>query len=256
MPEKFNAARRVKNILERTRGIPDSEATMDVWANALRVTAELDEEWADHFETIRLLGLLRQQVKHVEAEVQAFGLSPESYGITFQKLDTVIVVHNLSAQWGTYGAHITDEVLRQLDIFSQLSSIDEPVVPNPDLGELNNDLLEFRSDIVGSEVDDRLKAFVLTQIDTIRRGIRDYPIRGEEAIKVGDAAVFATAASERDLIREHQDEEVMRKTGGFWDRFRKLKPSVVINLDPARMLTDVDPQKVLEAGSDIIDKLQ
>jgi hypothetical protein len=70
--------------------------------------------------------------------------------------------------------------------------------------------------------DDRLRAFVVKQIRIILQGIREYPIRGEDAIRDGDATLLATFLSNHEVIREHKGEEVVEKTMGFWERWTKF----------------------------------
>ena len=251
MAEKFNTARRVRNIVFTAKGQPTGATTLAAWGSTFQ-TLDLPNA---QFETYRLLEMLTNQVDSLAREVEGFGLDQSDYQVTFSNLNSILMVTNLDTQWQNYQRYITDVVIRQLGIFAQMSQIDEPVVPLEDFGQLKQDLLDFRDQVIGSAIDDRLKAFVLQQIETILRAIREYPIRGVEAIKDGDKAVVATALSEHELLQEHKGEEVVEKTATFWDRLRKFAPKVVINLDPTRMLTDVDPQKMLEAGSDVIDKL-
>lgn len=254
MPEKYNAARRVRNILERAKGASPDATTLNAWTIVLGTKGPEPEH--NQFETLRLLGLVNEQINQVRAEVNRLSLSKSDYEGTFINLSNIVTIGNFLVPWRTYQGHITDETLKQLGIFSQLSVVDEPVVPVEDFSTLKAELLNFREEVLHNITDDRLQAFVLKQIDIILRGVREYPIRGAAAIKDGDAAVVALAISESELIKEHQGNENLEKTSRTWKRFRQLMPRVVINLDPTKWLAGTDAQKMIEASNDIIDKLQ
>jgi hypothetical protein len=247
MPEKFNAARRVRNILTTARAQKDNDTTLSAWAT-----------------TFGILEMLMEQVDNLAREVEGFGLDQSDYQVTFDSLYTILKVTNLDNPWQYSKRYITDEVMRQLGMFAQWSHKDEPVVPVEDIAQLKEDLQRFQHEVLQGDIDERLRAFVLKQIRTMLRARREYPIRGEEAIKDGDTTLLATFISEHELIREHKEEEVVEETMSMWERMTNLLPWGNFGINLARMLmdVDVDPQKAIEAGSkaieagsDVIDKL-
>lgn len=260
MPEKFNAARRVRNILTTARKQDEHANTLSAWATTFRILDLPNYQ----FETFRLLEMLMEQVDNLAREVEGFGLDQSDYQVTFDSLYNILKVTNLDNPWQYYQRYITDEVMRQLGMFAQWSHIDEPVVPVEDIAQLKEDLQRFQHEVLQGDIDERLRAFVLKQIRTILGALREYPIRGEEAIKDGDTTLLATFISEHELIREHKGEEVVEETMSMWERMTNLLPWGNFGINLARMLmdVDVDPQKAIEAGSkaieagsDVIDKL-
>jgi hypothetical protein len=121
--------------------------------------------------------------------------------VTFANIERVVGAMNFEAQWREYRSNITDEVLRQLGIFSDISPVDEQAVPAEDIEKLKQDLDLFLGEVMDNVTDDRLRAFVVKQIHTILQAIKEYPIRGAEAIRDGDAAVVATALSEHEVVQ-------------------------------------------------------
>jgi hypothetical protein len=260
MPEKFNAARRVRNILSTARKQDEKGSTLNAWGSTFQ-TLDLPNP---QFETFRLLQLLIEQVDNLAIEVEDFGLDRSDYQVTFNSLYNILKITNLDTPWQHYQRNITDEVIRQLGMFAQWSQIDEPMVPVEDIAQLKEDLQRFQHEVLQSDIDERLRAFVLKQIRTILGALREYPIRGEEAIEDGDTTLLATFISEHELLREHKGEEVVEETMSMWERMTNLLPwgNFFINLARILMDADVDPQKAIEAGSkaieagrDIVDKL-
>jgi hypothetical protein len=64
MPEKFNAARRVRNILANAKEQREDNQTLGMWAYIFDVRDQRHTQFGDtKFEIIRLLGLLNEQVE-------------------------------------------------------------------------------------------------------------------------------------------------------------------------------------------------
>jgi hypothetical protein len=253
MPEKFNAARRVRNILQAARSVqnPDQSA-LSAWSKVLGTERE---PGTSLFETVRLLGLLTKEAEKVQLELAQMELDKDDYTHTFQFVFAVTMVTNLDVPWGQLVQQITPETLHQLGLFAQFSTVDEQVVPAEDLANLKQDLDAFLAEVMDNVTDDRLRAFVVKQIRIILRAIREYPIRGAEAIKDGDADFLGTIVSEYEFVREHKGEEVVKKTISFRERMRELVPWVNLGINLSRLLTSGEAQKMLEEGSDVINKL-
>ena len=139
MPEKFNAARRVRNILSTARAQNEHGNTLSAWGTTFQI---LDVP-SYQYETFRLLKLLTEQVDNLAREVEGFGLDQSDYQVTFDNLHNILEVTNLDAAWSGYKRYITDEVIRQLGLFSQMSPVDEQGVPEEDLANLKQDLDAF-----------------------------------------------------------------------------------------------------------------
>jgi hypothetical protein len=82
MPEKFNAARRVRNILSTARERDEKGSTLNAWGSTFQ-TLDLPNP---QFETFRLLQLLIEQVDNLAIEVEDFGLDRSDYQVTFNSL--------------------------------------------------------------------------------------------------------------------------------------------------------------------------
>jgi hypothetical protein len=251
MPEKFNAARRVRNILSTARKQDEGGNTLNAWGSTFQ-TLDLPNP---QFETFRLLQMLMEQVDNLAKEVEGFGLDQSDYQVTFNSLYNILKVTNLDTTWQHYQRNITNEVIRQLGMFAQWSHIDEPVVPAEDIAQLKEDIQRFQHEVLQGDIDERLRAFVLKQIRTMLRALREYPIKGEEAIKDGDADFLGTLVSEYEYVREHKDEEVVKKTITFRERMTELVAWMNLGFNVERLLTSGPVQKMLEAAGDNIDKL-
>ncbi len=178
MPEKFNAARRVRNILELAREQPQATPTIQVWSFVFNITDHRYTEFGDtRFEALRLLGLLNEQVQRVKFEVAQRGVAQSDTSAAFQRIEAVVTSFNFDVPWEQYRTQITDETLWQLGIFSAMSLEDEQVVPAEDFVKLKQDLEAFLAEVMDNVTDERLLAFVLKQIRTILQALRDYPIR-------------------------------------------------------------------------------
>src|SRR5215211_3466234 len=181
MPEKFNAARRVRNILSTARAQNEHDSTLSAWGTTFQILDVPDYQ----YETFRLLKLLTEQVDNLAREVEGFDLDQSDYQVTFDNLQNILKVTNLDAEWSNHKRYITDEVIRQVGLFSQMSPVDEQVVPAENFEDLKQDLDAFLAEVMDNVTDDRLRAFVVKQTRIILQGIREYPIRGEDAIRDG-----------------------------------------------------------------------
>lgn len=256
MPEKFNAARRVRNILERAQRQQQSTPTIEVWSNVFDITDHRYTGFGDtRFEALRCLGLLNEQVQRVKSEVAQRGVAQSDSAEAFKRIEAVVAAFNFDVPWEQYRTQITSEALSQLGIFSAMSPEDEQVVPAEAFENLKQDLDAFLAEVMNNVTDDRLRAFVVKQIRIILRAIREYPIRGAEAIKDGDADFLGTIVSEYDFVREHKGEEVVKKTISFRERMRELLPWLNLGINVSRLLTSGPAQKMLEGGAEVLEHL-
>ena len=251
MPEKFNAARRVRNILDRAKQQQRATPTIEVWSFVFDIRDHRYTEFEDtRFEALRCLGLLNEQVQRVKSEVAQLGVAQSDSAEAFQRIVAVVAALNFEVPWEQYRTQITSEALSHLGIYSAMSTEDEQVVPAEDLENLKQDLDAFLAEVMDNVTDERLRAFVVKQIRIILRAIREYPIRGEEAIKDGDAEFLGTIVSEYEVVREHEGEEVVQKTITFRERMRELLPWLNLSINLSRLLTSREAQKMLESASD------
>jgi hypothetical protein len=256
MAEKFNAARRVRNILERAQHQQQSTPTIEVWSFVFDITDHRYTGFGDtRFEALRCLGLLNEQVQRVKSEVAQLGVAQSDSAEAFERIEAVVASFNFDVPWEQYRTQITSDALSHLGIYSAMSTEDEQVVPAEDLENLKQDLDAFLAEVMDNVTDDRLRAFVVKQIRIILRAIREYPIRGEEAIRDGDAEFLGRLISEFEFVREHKEEEVVKKTVTFRERMRELVSWINLGFNVERLLTSSTAQKMLESASDKIDKL-
>src|SRR5215217_6045587 len=172
MPEKFNAARRVRNILEGAQRQQQSTPTIEVWSNIFDITDHRYTGFGDtRFEALRCLGLLNEQVERVKSEVAQLGVAQSDSAEAFERIEAIVASFNFDVPWEQYRTQITNEALSKLGIFSAMSPEDEQVVPAEDFENLKQDLDAFLAEVMDNVTDDRLRAFVVKQIRIILRAI-------------------------------------------------------------------------------------
>lgn len=248
---KFNAARRVRNVLEKARAYGDNQKTYEVWDGVFG-TQHLTRS---AFENTRLLHLLHEQVDTVQHDISRAGFDVEDYTPVIREIRKVITVPNFGAEWRVYKASITPEVIRQLGLFAQSLSTDEARIPNGDIARILRVTKRYYQELSAEEFDPRLKRFLQRQSNNVEQALREYPIRGDEAVKDGDARIFGEAVADAPLLTEYEAEERVSRADRIWRLLKKLKPSVVINISPAQVLSGDTVQKALEVAEKNLDNL-
>ena len=120
MPTNSNPALRIDRILARASKQARDKSTLDAWAATFGVS---DVDFMDHqFETVRLLGLLKDELTLVRAQMRETGtLDEDSYSFTFLTALQAVDISSLASPWEGLKRNLTAKALRMLKICSELT---------------------------------------------------------------------------------------------------------------------------------------
>jgi len=90
----------------------------------------------------------------------------------------------------------------------------EPVISEDELQEVLQDVTSLFDDVKTSEIDLDLKAFILDGLESIRRGIYEFRIRGPERLKEAVAEIIGDFAVNHPKVQTPEDQD-------GWDKFNK-----------------------------------
>ena len=225
---------------------------MEASRPALRAWGEVFGTTDNRFETVRMLGLLNDEVGLALSQMKtgAPSLSDDVYLPAFADISQTLNLEQLGVAWGNFRPLISEETLRQLKMCYELTpNQEEPVNPD-ELAQLSSDLEDFAANVLGSSLPNEVKTFVLKQISLIRAAIREYGVVGIRAFRTAIGMSLVELDANRDLIEQHQDEPEVRTLGSLLGRVFSLAERFNTLASAVEAGT-----KILELGGDISDKL-
>jgi len=112
----------------------------------------------------------------------------------------------------------------------------ESVVNEEELTEILQEVSTLFDDVRQSNLDSELQTFILDGLESIRRGIFEYRIRGPQRLKEVLAEIIGSLAMNRDIVRAAGDDETV---GRFEKAFYRLAAAVSFASDSIGLLTAV-----------------
>jgi hypothetical protein len=160
----------------------------------------------------RLLGFLSAEADEVARLLKTLGELGhyETYIESLPSIKKTVEIEGFTAPWPTF----RDNLIRHQDLISLRhcafvlsSQYSEKTVPEDDLKEWLERVNKLYEEVDGSDMDARLKVLILSSLERIRRGIREYKVRGIKALR---DAVFDAWATGSEQKNEELEEAVER----------------------------------------------
>jgi hypothetical protein len=196
MPERFNAAHRLDQILREAQALPQNVSTVEAWTQVFRITGPDPPSAA--VEAARMVGLLREQTNEVHRDMRNTAVRQQRYEGAFTDVLNALEVQNLSAQWGNFQQYLRPEVLDAISWCADILPTEEDAIDSEDLTRFQDEVGQFEDRIAGSDLPDYVKSLVLQQVSIIEQAIREYPITGARAFGRGYVNSFVNAAENID----------------------------------------------------------
>jgi hypothetical protein len=183
-----NPARRLEAAIAAANavGSAGSQArVVDVWAVALKIT-EAQDSPKRYVEVVNHLAELLDELDKVEAWLRNHtAIQPVRYESQFGRLRGALSPAKFHETWATvqkyFGPDVVSSLLGQ---YADTMGDWEDAASTTELEELLAQVSELESSVRESdEVSSEVRSFVLSQLDAIRKAIRDYPWQGITAIK-------------------------------------------------------------------------
>ncbi|MNX95281.1 hypothetical protein D3C86_1275500 [compost metagenome] len=211
-----NAAGRLLDILIRGRELPTNVAMYENWAHLLSVPKN---DKALLLQRVGRVMELPSQIK--DSLINIPEIRHEAYLRWAPKVEEAFSIINLDIHWSNFIQRIDDSVLFSLEMCEDTIQRYFPEKPakNNDLNELLSAIDDLLSDVREDEtINERLKAFILVHLLTIKHAIEEYEICGLEPIEraiestIGGAVMHSEARPRMDSIAPLKR---------FWDIFTK-----------------------------------
>ena len=141
----------------------------------------------------------------------------------FPRLEYAISPARLSDNFASAMAEISDSDLVIIEFCSELLSKNffEKLIDEPLLKELLNEIHQLYERIKQSDISLNLKEVLLDLLETMRRAIHEYRIRGIKGFEDGLAKILGKLILNRDLIQNSNSDEV-KEVGQLWNKFVSL----------------------------------
>lgn len=171
--EHYNAAQRLYEILLKMKGQDPKLPTYKVYLNAL----EIKGNKSDAIMAAYNIAQLADEVKH------AIESNSKISDFQINKLKTIFI-HckelNLEAPWVNYIKRLSPEAMTSLESYGLFfeEAFPEKKLPKDEYDKISKEINELFSELSESEIDDDLKKVLLCIIETARRCLSEYKIKG------------------------------------------------------------------------------
>jgi hypothetical protein len=208
MPAINNPAGRLYGILAEARKSQDGAHIRQVWGTIFGV---------DPSDTPRVLSLVIQLMDLVgdtrECIEAMENIDKETYLKPIQDVEKAFSVANLDAPWSHFKGHISDSTMLGLAFCSDTLSraAREEVVDQAALDELKADVEAMIDDILKLDIEPTLRAVILDHLESIRRAIVEYRIRGTKGLRQALDSGIGSLLRHRDELKKSDNQTLVSR---------------------------------------------
>lgn len=216
-PTKNNSASRSRWLLLNARHQQDDVKTVDAWREVLTY-GEGDD--LDSFEIIRLVELLRSEIKKTERELSKEGVPEEKYRLHIDKAYQATALENVNAPWKNFKQHITGELLVCFSFAEFIITDDEPEFDEDEIEKIRMLIGELEASLNEGSFKPELMDFVNDQIGLLKRGLHDLSIRGSKALQKCYVDGLSEVIEHAEIIQENHDTAPVEKLRSLWEQMK------------------------------------
>lgn len=210
---KNNPAGRLHDLLRVAQVQPATLQARNAWAVVFGVevgdTAALLQMLAD---LICLVSETKKSIERIEDVDHNIYLKP------FKKIEEFLTQVNLDARWEKWKNQLDEPTLYGLqfaaDKLSRVSGCTS--ITEDEIDEIRKELEEFVTSILQSDLPQGLKALLLGNLESIRRALLAYRVRGVEGIEGELERAIGSLVLHKEEIPPEGDKSLART---FWERF-------------------------------------
>jgi hypothetical protein len=171
-------------------------------------------------------------------EVEDAGHDPSS---EVKALDQAIQTGHLGERWSNVTQQINSEHRRALEIYASLLDVKAPEqIPEEELKELKNSLLEVRKEVEESDIPTWVVRYVNRQIDSILKAIREYRVIGHKAFTTALREIVQEESRHRasDHVPEELEEQEREQARSILEKLREAEQQLAVWLETAQIDKD------------------
>ncbi|NOI85013.1 hypothetical protein [Vibrio sp. 99K-1] len=246
MEHKNNSATRAFNLLSKARTHQENSVTVTVWKSVLTQS----NEPMDSFEVIRLVNLLRSEIKNIERKLIKAGVPQNIYVAHFNSAYNATSIESMNATWSNFKKKITNELLLCLKFSEFIIEENEVDFDEQSIQQIINLIDELKTSLNESTVDAELVHFVSEQIKLLERGLHDVKIRGSKAIQKCYVDGLGEIVENADLIDENKEQPIVQLLHKAWGQVQGATEKA------AQLNKSADTwAKLIDRGSEVMDHL-
>jgi hypothetical protein len=98
----------------------------------------------------------------------------------------------------------------------------EPIIDEAELQGVLEDVNALFDEVKAGDIDPDLKSFILDGLESIRRGIYEFRIRGPLRLKEAIADILASVIMNHEVVRDAEEEESLQKFNKAFSRFAAI----------------------------------
>lgn len=242
----FNSCYRVFAVLSEARLESDNIATLAAWSNAFGIT---ETDYLDNrFYTLRMLDLLDREKELARLQVESnLSIASDELEATFQAASNAMDISYLGNPWSGSKRHLTDEMLRNLRVFSRKLPEDSEMVNEYELRQVRYELEKFAKHVQENIEDSDLKAFLLEQITIIRKAFLEYHVIGVKAFRDASGNFFTEAQNpvNRKVVEDNKNSEELKKLKSLWTMCLQLYATY-------NALESTGAKQAIESGVEVV----
>lgn len=198
-----NQAGRLHRLLTLAINQQDNIAALHVWANVFGIDQQ------DKSAIFKMLILLQEAADDIKNKISSMEAVNSSLLLSqHQNIEQVVKASNLNAPWTNYKTYLNLAVMLNLAHCAEaLSRYDEKPIDADELTSLDTDIVELFNKVAGSTIDQTLRAIILDLLESIRRSIAEYKIRGASGIREELAYFIGKVVQNTELFKANNGAE-------------------------------------------------
>jgi hypothetical protein len=210
MAEAFDAARRLHEILKQSSSEDATQPARVIWAKLLGLSPD------DRAGLFRALAQLADLVREVETAIRT--RTDVDANLLLEKLPAIRKAMGLMQLEGAWTAHaqmFTEAAVRdlrfcsiELQRFQPEEKLEEDV-----LADLGREVDSLTNEVVQAQIDKELRTVLLACLESFRRAIADYRIRGAAGLRDAATKTIGELLLVRDKVDAHSRPLIRRLLG-------------------------------------------
>lgn len=205
-----NPAGRLLSILMEGKNSNPSVNCKATWAKILSVEED------NSFVLVGRIGKVFSLVDNISIELaQIDNVNVSRYMSWTKNLESAFSNCNLGAPWQSFMQHIDESTIDYLHMTSGMLATNrpQPVLPRSELDKIYEGAKNLISEIISSDLSNKIKSYFIEQLRKISTAIEEYKITGASEVVDIVEATFGRALLSRDMIDGRETHEVMNN---FW----------------------------------------
>lgn len=211
-----NPAGRLHGILTEALPLQANKPARQAWAKVFKIDVSATGKLLyDLAELTELLRLSRERIEQIEGIDHDLHLQP------IEKLEDAFATMNVNAAWNDFKAHLDDATMVGLAFCANTLSqhYKEGEIEGEALESLLDEAEALRKIVLESDLDERLRAVLVENIESFRHAILQYRIRGAEGLLRAVELSIGALVRWRDEFKQRGECEAVR---GFWTFLLKI----------------------------------